>query len=247
MSSKIQIERICEHCGNTFTAQTTVTKYCSHRCASQAYKARQRQEKIIQSDCATNTVKQKSVEVLNSKPYLSISEACLLVGVARQTLYNLIHRGELKMGKFGNRTIIRREDIDSLLCKYTQPTTKENEPVTEFYTIAEVEELYHIKYGRLNEIISQKHIPKKLYKNKLYVSKKHIDSYFSKVRRDISTIKEWYTVEQVMSKYGLSRDSVYRLTSEMQIPKKREGKFVLLSSWHIDELGLIEPNKTILK
>lgn len=240
MSSKIQIERICECCGSTFTAQTTVTKYCSHKCASRAYKERQRKDKIIQSDCATNTIKKKAIEELNNKPYLSISEVCILLGVARQTIYNLIHRGELKMGKLGNRTIIRREDIDSLLGKYTQPTTKENEPITEFYTVAEIEALYAIKYNRLNEIINKKRIPKKLYKNKLYVSKKHIDSYFSKVRSDISTIKEWYSVEQVMRKYGLSRDSVYRLTSEKQIPKKREGKYVMLSSWHIDELGLIK-------
>lgn len=50
MSSNIKIDRICEHCGKTFTAQTTVTRYCYHRCNSQTYKARKRAGKREQSD-----------------------------------------------------------------------------------------------------------------------------------------------------------------------------------------------------
>lgn len=243
MSSNIKIERICEHCGYTFTALTTVTKYCSPKCNSQAYKARKRAERVQQSNIQTKSVKRKVLGDIASKPYLSITEASLLVGVARQTLYNLIHKGVLKMGKFGNRTIIRRVDIDTLLDKYTQPTFKESEPIVEYYTIKEVEELYRIKYGRLNEIVTKYNIPKKLYQNKLHISKKHIDRYFAKVRGDVSAIKTWYSVNELMEKYELSRDSIYRITFEKQIPKKRDGKYILLSSWHFDNLGLIEPQK----
>ncbi len=28
MSSNIKLQRICQHCGNEFTAKTTVTQYC---------------------------------------------------------------------------------------------------------------------------------------------------------------------------------------------------------------------------
>ena len=247
MSSNIQIERICEHCGNTFTAQTTVTRYCTHKCSSQAYKARKRAERVQQSNIQTKTIKCKAIDEISNKPYLSITEVSLLIGVARQTIYNLIHKGELKMGKFGNRTIIRRVDIDSLLDKYTLPTIKESEPIIEYYTIKEVEEPYNIKYGRLNEIVTKYNIPKKLCKNKLQISKKHIDKYFAKVRGDVSAIKTWYSVNELMERYELSRDSIYKITFEKQIPKKQQGKYVLLSSWHFDNLGLIEPQKTAIK
>lgn len=243
MSSNIKIERICEHCGDAFTASTTVTRYCTHKCGSQAYKARKRAERIQESNLQTRAIKHKALDEVSNKPYLSITELSLLIGVARQTIYNLIHKGELKMCKFGNRTIIRRIDIDALLDKPTEPTQKVSESIVEYYTIQEIEELYNIKYNRLNEIISKHKIPKRLYKNKLRISKKHIDKYFAKVYGNVSTIKTWYSVNELMEKYELSRDNIYRITFEKRIPKKRDGKYILLSSWHFDNLGLIEAKK----
>ena len=53
MSSNIQITRVCQFCNSEFTAKTTVTKYCSHRCASSSYKARTRNQNIVQSNALT--------------------------------------------------------------------------------------------------------------------------------------------------------------------------------------------------
>lgn len=46
MSSNIQIEQNCQFCGKRFMAKTTVTKFCSHECASRNYKKQKREEKI---------------------------------------------------------------------------------------------------------------------------------------------------------------------------------------------------------
>ena len=46
MSSNLQIPKGCQHCGNSFVARTTVTKYCGDTCAKRAYKKRKRNEKI---------------------------------------------------------------------------------------------------------------------------------------------------------------------------------------------------------
>ncbi len=54
MSSKIQIKRICEYCGNEFTAQTTVTRFCSHKCNSRAYKLKVKEMKVGKSNEETN-------------------------------------------------------------------------------------------------------------------------------------------------------------------------------------------------
>ena len=50
MSSNIQVQRICQYCSNEFTARTTTTLYCSHKCNSAAYKARLRDTKIEESN-----------------------------------------------------------------------------------------------------------------------------------------------------------------------------------------------------
>ncbi len=54
MSSNIRIERICEWCGNRFMAQTTVTRFCSKRCAEHSYKERMRQKKMALSNQETS-------------------------------------------------------------------------------------------------------------------------------------------------------------------------------------------------
>ncbi len=241
MTSTIKIEKVCELCGCCFIAKKTVTKYCSTRCASKAYKIRMRDQKIEGVNTVTNTKKKaiaiSSNEDLDSKAFLSIAEVWILIGVARQTVYNLIDRGELEMGKFGGRTIIKRSSIENLLDKYTEPSRRDAS-TNEYYTTEEVEKIYHIKYGRLNQIIKQNKIPKKLIKNKLHISKAHIDKYFAKVRGDISKIKDWYSVTDLMKVYDLSRDAIYNICKAKDIPKKKDGKFILISKWHFDNLEL---------
>lgn len=46
MSSMIQIKKVCQYCGKEFIAHTTVTKYCSHKCAQHNYKKQKREEKL---------------------------------------------------------------------------------------------------------------------------------------------------------------------------------------------------------
>lgn len=46
---------------------------------------------------------------------LSIEEACNLTGIGRTKLYDAINRGELIAKKFGKRTIILKEDLETFL------------------------------------------------------------------------------------------------------------------------------------
>ncbi len=66
MSSNIQVQRICQHCGNEFTARTTVTQYCSDTCSKRAYKARVRAGKVEQSNKETQRIKNQPFEELKA-------------------------------------------------------------------------------------------------------------------------------------------------------------------------------------
>ena len=46
--------------------------------------------------------------------FLSIAEACKLLGISRRTIYRMIKRIELRIGKAGKRTLIKRSEIDKL-------------------------------------------------------------------------------------------------------------------------------------
>ncbi len=114
MSSNIKLTRICRHCRESFTARTTVTKYCSHACASRAYKQRARDQKVEKS--VIETVKEISISKteLQAKEFLTISEASELLNVSRWTISRAIAAERLKAVRMGSRVIIRRIDIDQL-------------------------------------------------------------------------------------------------------------------------------------
>lgn len=122
MSSNIQVQRICQHCGKEFTARTTVTQYCSDACAKRAYKAKKRLERVEGSNKETQRVRNKPMEDLKAKDFLTISETCELLSLSRWTIWRAIKNEELKAAKIGRRTLIRRSDLDILFEPDTENT-----------------------------------------------------------------------------------------------------------------------------
>ena len=168
MSSNIQVQRICQHCGKEFTARTTVTQYCSEPCSKRAYKARLRAVKVEHSNKETQRIKKLPIEELKAKAFLSIADTCKLIGISRRTVYRMIERGELITGKAGKRTIIRRSDLEQLL--FEQPRTITHQPekqpeqkqfdVSECYNLTEIQDKYGISETALQNLIKRHEIPK---------------------------------------------------------------------------------------
>jgi excisionase family DNA binding protein len=113
MSSNIRILRCCQLCGISFTAKTTVTKFCSDTCAKRAYKERIKLRKINKSNQETE-LENEFNPLIQQKEYLNIKEASILIGASRWTIYRLIEDGKLKAAKIGARTIIKRSAIEKL-------------------------------------------------------------------------------------------------------------------------------------
>jgi excisionase family DNA binding protein len=114
MSSNIRIDKVCVQCGSVFEARKTTSKTCSDNCAKKLYKARLREQRIEATQRETRAVVEASIESLRAKEFLSIAEASSLLGISRRTVFRMIERGELKIGKAGRRTIIKKAEIDNL-------------------------------------------------------------------------------------------------------------------------------------
>ena len=194
MSSNIQVQRICQHCGTEFTARTTVTKYCSHRCGSLANKAKKRAEKVLKSNTETKQIKTKSIEELKTKEFLTVSDVSKLIGCSRQNIYKLINMGKLKATNIlEKKTIVRRCDLDRLFKEVpkieTIPEQQKQElsdrkqagafEITDCYTINEVLEKYSISETTLQNLINRESIPKIKKGWYTYVPKPIIDKYLS--------------------------------------------------------------------
>jgi len=103
MSSNIEIQKVCEFCGKDFIARTTVTRYCSNRCSSLAYKDRVRQEKVGKVKAETVRIKNKDMETVKAKEFLTVSDVAALVGCSRRTAYRLISKQIIPSTNLGER------------------------------------------------------------------------------------------------------------------------------------------------
>ncbi|MEI8278826.1 MAG: helix-turn-helix domain-containing protein [Bacteroidota bacterium] len=115
MSSNIRINRVCEYCGNEYIAKKTVSKTCSPHCAKMNYKAKQRTAKIEQSNIETQQIKNKPIEDLKAKEFLTVRDLSKLLNCSRQTVYNLINNNTIKATNISaKKTLIKRSEIDIL-------------------------------------------------------------------------------------------------------------------------------------
>ncbi|MCF8307856.1 MAG: helix-turn-helix domain-containing protein [Bacteroidales bacterium] len=159
MSSNINIQKICQHCGAEFTAQTTKTRYCSHKCANRAYKARKRNKKVETAKNETRQIKNRPLEELTAKDFLSITDTYRLLGVSRRTVYRMINRGDLNATKIGGRTIITRSDIE-LLFMESKPKKPKKTDYKYTISINEAIEKYNISEKAFYELRKRHKIPK---------------------------------------------------------------------------------------
>lgn len=184
MSSSIEVQRICEFCTNQFTARTTVTRFCSNRCASLARKQRIRIAKVEQAHNATLKIKNQPLEEIKAKEFLTVREVSHLLNCSIRSTYYYIESGTIKAVNLGQRiTRIKRSEIDKLFHSNNQPQRNEVEPaqydIKDCYTLTEVQEKYGISDKALNNLLSRNNIPKVKKGWFAYVPKVEIDALLS--------------------------------------------------------------------
>lgn len=164
MSSKIEVQRICQHCGNEFTARTTVTRFCSHRCASAAHKQKVRAGKVEQSNKQTQQIKTQPIEELKAKEFLTVREVARLLNCSVRSAYYYIESGTIKAVNLGQRiTRVKRSEIDKLF-EQPQPIIPQPEQkqfdISDCYNLTEVQDKYGISETALQNLIKRNSIPK---------------------------------------------------------------------------------------
>ena len=236
MSSNIKVERICEWCRNKFIAQTTVTRFCCKRCAEHSYKERLRQKKMAVSnqETAQSNIKWRD------KDYLTPTQAAELLGIGRMSIYRYIRNGKIKVVRFARKTLISKADIQAMFdfltlkeSTSTEPAEKKSKSLSDFYTRADIREKYGVKDSWIYKVVAENNVPKTIIRGKAYFSKSHIDRLFS-ARKENPEITEWYSVEDIQAKYGMTLSAIYCLVSKVGIPKRKEGSKVYYSKYHFD-------------
>jgi excisionase family DNA binding protein len=124
MSSNIRLKKVCQHCGNLFTAKTTVTKFCSDDCAKKNYKKRKREEGIQISNQKTAKEITRRVEKEPetnvriepiTKSLIDLEELSAITGLSRRTLFRLMENRRFPRLKVGNRLLFKKDDVINYL------------------------------------------------------------------------------------------------------------------------------------
>ena len=245
-ASKEKILRVCEYCGKSFYALKSTTRYCSKQCNSYAYKAARRKEKIkVAETMSQRKASEKSMSEILVKEFLTIQEVAILLGLSKQTIYNMVYRGKLRASKITSRlSFIRKRDIDylvdslpytkqvSLASRPTSETTKEL-PVPEYYSVKEIAEVHNTYDTAIYEIAKKTKISRISIQGRVYWNKKEVDDYFAKQTPD-PTITEWMTVMDIQQKYCMTKTAVYSFVNHNAIPRKMDGNYVLYSKRHVE-------------
>jgi excisionase family DNA binding protein len=231
---------VCKHCGKTFTAYTSTTKYCSTTCANRGHKAELR-AKRQQAD--NEEIRERSRQELLSQEFLSISSAAALLSISRPTIYKMIANGGLKTIRIGERTIrIKRTDLEQIqptIAPINTPIAEISKAKEEYIGVSEALQQFNISptwfYGKIKTAEIQPAVidGKTLYPlqplKKLFAKKQYAD------------IAEWYTVAEIVEKSGVSKQYVYEYASNHKLPRKKQGIEVLISKYHWDQSKGLDP------
>lgn len=97
-------------------AKTTITRYCSHRCNSAAYKKKEKQDKIEQSNQQTKNkilspqeVIQPEIKVL--KELVNVRELSVITSLSERTLFRLIKDKKFPRIKIGKRLMFNKDAV----------------------------------------------------------------------------------------------------------------------------------------
>lgn len=115
MSSNMQIVKICEYCTKEFIAKKTTTKCCSDDCAKRFYKLNKRNDKIAQAELKTEIKRQPKafiteaeIRVIQTKQYLTLKEAAVLLNVSPLTLRRWTLDGKMNAYKIGKKWMFEK-------------------------------------------------------------------------------------------------------------------------------------------
>jgi excisionase family DNA binding protein len=184
--SNLKIPKICEQCGKPFEAKTVATRFCRSYCVTKSGREKKRRVKEAEQK---QTLLEKSIDKIadiQTRPYISITEATILFGISKDTIRRLIIAGKIPAFNIGQRlTRISRLHMEDMYTAVDLPEIPEEESVRmqydtdDCYKIGEVAEKFGISPSTVNKTIRRYSIPRRQVGKFVYVPKEQIEKLFS--------------------------------------------------------------------
>ena len=184
--SKLKIPKICEQCGKPFEAKTVVTRFCSPICVNKSGKEKKRESKDVERKQSILEQSTNQIAQIQTRPYISITDATVLFGISKDTIRRLIKAGKIPAVNLGQRlTRVSRLHIEAMFTEVVLPEEPKEQPEklryneSECYKITEVSEKFGVSPSTVNKTIRRNSIPRRQVGKFVYVPKEQIDRIFS--------------------------------------------------------------------
>ena len=121
-----------------------------------------------------------------------------------------------------------KKHINAAFAKY-----KTDDALTEWYTPEEIEKNYGMTRVAIRSHVYRNNIPSKKEHGQIFYSKLHFDLSKQTAEDDSS---EYYTVQEAMKKYNLTKDSVYGILQFHEIKREKKSRFVRFLKVEFDHI-----------
>ena len=154
------------------------------------------------------------------------------------TVYKYLKEHNVPFKKVRNKDYYSRTHAERVL---EQKLAQEYPEIKEWYTLREIMEKYQMTESAVLTFIYEHGIPRKRKKGGLY-SKKHVDEI---KRRKLDPNDEYYSVQDCMAKYHLTRDQVYHFLRYYKIERIQSGRCVRFRKEEFDRY-CVDPEGSVL-
>ncbi len=150
--------------------------------------------------------------------YYTAEEIAQKYKVAPKWVWTYTREHKVPKVKIRQFNYYSKKHIDAAFAKY-----QVDSDLTEWYTAEEIEKKYGMTRVAIRSQVYRNNIPSKKENGKTLYSKLHFDLSKSSEQESAA---EYYTVQEAMKKYNLSRDSVYGVLQFHEIKREKKGRFI---------------------
>jgi predicted DNA-binding transcriptional regulator AlpA len=159
--------------------------------------------------------------------WYTLEEVCQKYDISVQGVHGCVSNNMVPRMRINGKVHYSKKHIDELLAsRLPDPNIKE------WYTMEDINNIYGFDPHYVSVLIYKNPVPKMRKGNKGYYSKEHFDELMRKKFPQ----PEYYTVEEAISKYSISRDALYQYIKRYNIPTHKEGKYIKISKPELDGL-----------
>ncbi len=158
--------------------------------------------------------------------FYTLSEIKKKFNVKDTWIYKVVRENEIPKTLINGKAIFSKKHIDNYFAKKNPAHPN----IKEWYSVKDLQEKHQLSLSAIYSFVSENSIPRKKIGRQVYYSKSHFNTAKG------YDIPEFYSVEEAMNKFGVTRDALYLYLKHYTITRVKSGRYIKISKPELDKL-----------